>query len=96
MHRWWQRRGRRATIAELQRALDACRIAYIPEEFRDRHSTFIAYTDTEDDLDVGQVGPVLAVSVVPVSSTSVGGSVGSRVVSVLDSGAVGPGFKSQS
>jgi len=55
MHRWWQRRGRRATIAELQRALDACRIAYIPEEFFDRHSSFIAYTDSEDDLDVGQV-----------------------------------------
>ena len=55
MHRWWQRRGRRATIAELQRALDSCRIAYIPEEFHDRHSTFIAFTDSEDDLDVGQV-----------------------------------------
>jgi len=55
MHRWWQRRGRRATIAELQRALDACRIAYIPEEFYDRHASFISYTDSEDDLDVGQV-----------------------------------------
>jgi len=55
MHRWWQRRGRRATIAELQRALDACRIAYIPEEFYDRHASFVSYTDSEDDLDVGQV-----------------------------------------
>jgi len=55
MHRWWQRRGRRATIAELQRALDSCRIAYIPEEFFDRHSSFITYTDSEDNLDVGQV-----------------------------------------
>jgi len=55
MHRWWQRRGRRATIAELQRALDACRIAYIPEEFYDRHASFVAYTDSEDDLAVGEV-----------------------------------------
>lgn len=55
MHRWWQRRGRRATIAELQRALDACRIAYIPEEFYDQRGSFISYTETEDDLDVGQV-----------------------------------------
>ena len=55
MHRWWQRRGHRATIAELQQALDACRIAYIPEEFTDRHTSFIAFTDSEDDLDVGQV-----------------------------------------
>jgi len=55
MHRWWQKRGRRATIAELQRALDACHIAYIPEEFMDRHASFVAYTDSEDDLDVGQV-----------------------------------------
>jgi len=62
MHRWWQRRGRRATVAELQRALDACRIAYIPEEFYDRHSSFITYTDTEDDLDVGQVCNSLSLS----------------------------------
>ena len=62
MHRWWQRRGRRATVAELQRALDACRIAYIPEEFYDRHSSFITYTDTEDDLDVGQVCNSLCLS----------------------------------
>jgi len=55
MHRWWQRRGRRATIGELQRALDACRIAYIPEQFHDRHASFVAYTDSEDDLDVGPV-----------------------------------------
>ena len=55
MHRWWQRRGHKATIAELQQALDDCRIAYIPEEFLDRHGSFVAYTDTEDDLDVGQV-----------------------------------------
>jgi len=55
MHRWWQKHGRRATIAELQRALDACHIAYIPEEFMDRHASFIAFTDSEDDLDVGQV-----------------------------------------
>jgi len=55
MHRWWQRRGYRATIAELQRALDACHVAYIPEEFYDQHASFISYTDSEDDLDVGRV-----------------------------------------
>jgi hypothetical protein len=55
MQRWWNRRGRYATIEELRRALDAVHIAYIREEFDDVRTSVIPYSDTEDELDVGEI-----------------------------------------
>jgi len=55
MHRWWSRKGRGATIEQLHRALDSVHIPYIKEEFNDKRASVIPYSDTEDELDVGQI-----------------------------------------
>ena len=56
MHRWWSKKGNEATIEELQRVLDMVHVQYIQEEYSNQRGTsFVAYSDTEDDLDVGEV-----------------------------------------
>jgi len=55
MKRWWKKRGTSATIDELQKALDIVHTAYVQEEFFNRRSTITSYTDTEDDLEIGEV-----------------------------------------
>lgn len=55
MQRWWKKKGSEATIDELQKALDTIHLAYIHEEYIDPRSSFVPHTDTEDELDVGEV-----------------------------------------
>lgn len=55
MKRWWKKSGSKATIDKLQRSLDFIHTAYIQEDFFNRRSTITSYTDTEDDLEIGEV-----------------------------------------
>ena len=55
MKRWWKKRGSSATLDELQKALEIVHTAYVQEEFFNQRSTLTSYTDTEDDLEIGEV-----------------------------------------
>ena len=55
MRRWWTRRGRAATIDQLRLALDSVHVPYIREEFSDPRVPIVSYTDTEDDIDLGEI-----------------------------------------
>ena len=55
MHRWWRIKGAAATIEELQRALDTVHMPYISEEFYDQSASIVAFSDTEDNLDVQEI-----------------------------------------